>query len=133
MLMDGHMSVPAANMILVVDDDPSMLRSVQNLLDAHGFEVEVFSSAEDFLARADMSDAACLILDIHLPGMSGVELHQQLSRSGHSVPAIFITGKDTETTRRAAMATGYIAYLTKPFLAEALMDALKRVFGSDAA
>jgi FixJ family two-component response regulator len=88
MLMDGD--VPAANMILVVDDDPSMLRSVENLLNAHGFEVQVFSSAEDFQARADMSDAACLILDIHLPGMSGFELHEQLSRSGHSVPAIFI-------------------------------------------
>ena len=133
MLMDGHMSVPVANMILVVDDDPGMLKSVKNLLDAHGFEVEVFSSAEDFLARADMSDAACLILDIHLPGMSGVELHQQLFRSGHSVPAIFTTGKDSETTRRAAMATGCVAYLTKPFLAEALMNALKRVFGSGGA
>ena len=85
------------------------------MLDAHGSEVEVFSSAEDFLARADMSDAACLILDIHLSGMSGVELYQQLSRSGHSVPAIFITGKDSETTRRAATETGCVAYLTSRF------------------
>jgi FixJ family two-component response regulator len=72
--------------------------------------------------------SSCRVLDIHLPGMSGVELHQQLSRSGHSVPAIFITG-----TRRAATETGCVAYLTKAFLAEALMDALKKVFGSDAA
>jgi FixJ family two-component response regulator len=77
--------------------------------------------------------SSCRVLDIHLPGMSGVELHQQLSRSGHSVPAIFITGEESETTRRAATETGCVAYLTKPFLAEALMDALKKVFGSDAA
>jgi FixJ family two-component response regulator len=110
-----------------------MLRSVRNLLDAHGFEVRVFSSAEDFLARADISDAAALSSTFIFQGCPGLSYINSCPDPGHPVPAIFITGKDTEITRLAAMGTGRVAYLTKPFLAEALVNALKKVFGSDAA
>jgi FixJ family two-component response regulator len=85
----------------------------------------VFNTVESFFDRANLCDATCLILDIHLNGMSGIELRRQLTLSGIELPVIFITANDSETTRKAAMEAGCIAYLPKPFPTRLLMDAIE--------
>jgi FixJ family two-component response regulator len=127
-----HESVMAHKSIYVVDDDPSMLKGIGRLLRVLGFGVQTFSSAEEFWSRADPLDAMCVILDIHRSGASGIDLRRQLSQSGSAVPVIFITGKDSETTRKAALQAGCSAYLPKPFSAKALVDGINRALGADA-
>jgi len=112
--------------IFVVDDDRGFRKGLERLLRAHGFDVTGYSSAEEFQSMADTSAAACLVLDIGLGGLSGVELRRQLSQSGCTVPVIFITANDSEPTRREALHSGCLAYLEKPFSASELIDALKQ-------
>jgi FixJ family two-component response regulator len=113
--------------VLVVDDDPGMLKGVARLLNAHGFDTETFDSAEALLNSANPADRAnCILLDIHLSGMSGIELRRQLATSECRLPVIFMTGNDTESTRKEALEAGCIAYLRKPFPAEALMSAIEK-------
>ena len=114
------------NLVLVVDDDPGMLKAVQRLLRQHAYEPIVFSSAQAFKSQADFEKAAAVILDINLPDGSGIELRQGLKAAGIAVPVIFITGNDTPATRRAAHQSGCLAYLTKPFSAKSLMEPLHR-------
>jgi FixJ family two-component response regulator len=114
------------SVVLVVDDDPGMLRGVERLLKAHGLDAAAFASAEDLIDRADFADAVCLVLDIHLNGMSGIELRRRLALSGVSLPVIFMTANDSEATRNAAVQAGCLAYLLKPFPAKQLMDAIPR-------
>ena len=116
-------------LVLVVDDDPSVLGAVERLLRVHGFDAEVFNTVENFLDRARLCDATCLVLDIHLNGMSGIELKRQLTRSGIELPVIFITAKDSEATRKAAMEAGCVAYLPKPFPTKLLIGAIEAALG----
>jgi FixJ family two-component response regulator len=108
----------------VVDDDPSMLSAAESLLDAHGFATALFTSAEEFLGSGIASQLDCLLLDIHLSGMSGIELRRKLSTSDSRLPVIFMTALDDETMRRKAVATGCIACLRKPFAAQQLIEAI---------
>jgi FixJ family two-component response regulator len=117
---------PDNKIVFVVDDDPALQRSVQRLLKAHGFDAQIFDSAEAFCASANPDTGQCLVLDINLSGRSGIELSRQLTALGHSLPIIFITGNDTEYIRTAAIDTGCLAYLHKPFSAQSLMDAIAR-------
>jgi FixJ family two-component response regulator len=110
--------------ITVVDDDPSTLQGLNRLLLAHGFRVRMFASAESFLDGITNCDADCLVLDIHLGGMSGTDLQRQLVSSGVELPVIFMTAIDDEPTREAAFGAGCFAYLKKPFLAKLLIDAI---------
>jgi FixJ family two-component response regulator len=119
--MQGRRQVMA-----IVDDDPSMLRATKDLLDAHGFLTAIFPSAEEFLASKLVREADCLLLDIHLPGMSGIELHRQMKASRSDVPVIFMTALDDEVIRRQAVETGCVAYLRKPFPARQLFDAIEK-------
>ena len=114
-------------MILVVDDDPSMLRTVTRLLRLHGYLVETFSSAEAFIDARPEGAIACLLLDIHLGGMSGIELYRRLAASGMTHPAIFMTALDDEATEQEAARVGGIAYLRKPFPADELLDAIRSI------
>jgi FixJ family two-component response regulator len=114
-------------MVFVIEDDPSMLRSITRLLTVHGFATEAFSSAEAFLAPGTRGAAICLLLDIHLGGISGIELHRQLSASGSRLPIIFMTAVDDDAAREEAMQTGCVAYLRKPFPASQLLDAIEKV------
>jgi FixJ family two-component response regulator len=116
-------------LVAVVDDDPGMLKGLQRLLTAHGFETEAFASAEAFLERGAARDPMCLVLDIHLGGMSGIELRRRLAHAGSTVPVIFITAFDDETTKREATEAGCIAYLHKPFPAPLLIGALDKAAG----
>ena len=121
--------MPTGKLIHVVDDDRGFLKGIERLLSAHGLEVRTFSSAEEFQAEADQDEAACLILDIHLTGMSGIELLGRLTRWGSTIPVVMVTASDSEVTRRAAMAAGCKAYLQKPFPSSALMAALAEAVG----
>ncbi len=110
--------------LAVVDDDPSMLRAVDDLLDAHGFATQAFASAEEFLNRGAATQVDCLLLDIHLGGMSGIELRRQLKASGSTLPVIFMTALDDDATCGEALRAGCIACLHKPFTARQLIDAI---------
>jgi FixJ family two-component response regulator len=112
--------------VAVVDDDPSMLKGVERLLNAHGFGTEVFTSAEDFLDRGDQSKVGCLILDVNLGGMSGIELWHRLQAAGSALPVVFVTGVDDEATRATALRAGCVAFLRKPFLGNLLIEAIEK-------
>ena len=113
--------------IAVIDDNPSMLKGLDRLLSAHGFRVQTFTSAELFLERFAECKADCLLLDIHLGGISGIDLQRRLTSSGTDLPVIFMTAIDNEATRQEAFDAGCVAYLRKPFLAKMLIDAINRV------
>jgi FixJ family two-component response regulator len=112
--------------VFVADDDPSMLNGMRRLLWQYGFETLPFATAKALLDHEDFTQAICLVLDINLGDGSGIELRHRLSEAGVSVPVIYITGNDSDATRMAAMASGCVAYLTKPFPAQSLIDPIKR-------
>jgi len=115
----------ARKLVVVVDDDKTMLKSLARLLSASGFDTEVFCSAEAFLARTDAREAACLVLDIHLGGMSGIELRRRVAASGSAVPVVFMTAFDDESTHEEAVKAGCVACLHKPFPARMLIGAIE--------
>ena len=114
-------------LILVVDDDLGTLRGLRRLLSAHGYDSILFQSAEAFADHEDFDGAICIILDIQLNGASGIEVRYRLVKEGISLPVIYITANDSVATRAAAIESGCIAYLTKPFAAKALMEPIERV------
>ena len=116
--------LPTRKLILVVDDDPSMLKVIKRILKVHGFDAELFSSASEFESRANLREATCLVLDIDLKGESGIELRRRIAQSGISIPAIFVTGKDNATNRKAAQDADCSAFLVKPFPMKSLIDAI---------
>lgn len=118
--------MPNPKIVLVVDDDPSLLRCVQRLLRRHGFESVLFGSAEAFKNHSTFHQACCIVLDINLNDESGIEVRHRLKAAGVSVPVVYITGKDNPATRMAAMESGCLAYLTKPFSAKSLMEPIER-------
>jgi FixJ family two-component response regulator len=116
----------SSQQVAVVDDDPMMLRALERLLGASGFAVTTFESAEAFLARGTAPRFTCLVLDISLGGMSGIELARQLAMSRYRVPIIFITAVDNDETREKAISAGCIAFLAKPFTAATLTKAIRQ-------
>lgn len=113
----------------VVDDDPSLLRALKRLLVAGGFTVKVFSSAEEFLESAHGRNANCLVLDVHLGGLSGFELNDRLIAAGTRIPVVFITAHDDPITRARARQLGAVAYLPKPFDDASLIGAIHLALG----
>ena len=113
------------SLVSVVDDDESVRESLPDLLRQFGFAVEVFSSAEAFLASDVMSETSCLLLDIAMPGMSGPELQQELTRRRQKIPIVFITALGDSTVRPRLLARGAVACLSKPFSEAALLDAVE--------
>jgi FixJ family two-component response regulator len=112
------------NIVLVVDDDPSTLKSVERLLRILGFDAELFESGEELLARADLHAALCLLLDMHLPGLSGMQVRQRITGSAASLPVIFMTANDSDVVRKVALEAGCVAYLSKPFSSQKLASAV---------
>ncbi len=107
--------------VAVVDDDESIRRALGRLLRVEGFVSEGFASALDYMEAAKKQGYDCLVLDIHLGGMSGIELVEKLSGEGDGIPVILITAHDDETTRERACASGVAAYLRKPLDADTLL------------
>jgi FixJ family two-component response regulator len=108
-------------LITVVDDDESMGRMLNRGLRAAGFDVAVFASAEELLNSGHLNKSACLIVDVHLPGMTGLQLQQRLKESGSSLPIILISGQPDERTATRALQDGAIGFFKKPFNIERLL------------
>ncbi len=119
--------MPTRRSVFVVDDDPSMLTCIKRLLRFHGFHSMLFRSANAVLTHDDFGDALCFIFDIDLNGESGIELFRCLVDKGVRLPVIYITGNDSEANRAAAMESGCVAYLTKPFAALSLIEPIEKV------
>jgi len=113
--------------VFVVDDDDSVRASLKLLIESSGYHVVAFRSAEDFLDSSFGESPCCLVLDIHLPGMSGFNLQGHLVKSQTRIPVIFITGHDRYRMEDEAMRLGAIAYLRKPFDEQYLLDAIQLV------
>ena len=111
--------------VYVVDDDESVRASLKLLIEACGYLVVTFESAEDFLHSSFSGSQSCLILDIHLPGMSGLDLQKQLIKSQRRIPVVFITGNDRSRMEDEALRMGGVAYLRKPFEEQCLLDAIQ--------
>ncbi len=112
--------------IAIVDDDASIRKAMERFVRSHGFDVETFASAEQYLASAEQRKPECLILDVRMPGMSGLDLQEALAGAGRHVPIVFITAHDDEQARRKALAAGAVAFLQKPFDDHSLLHALER-------
>jgi FixJ family two-component response regulator len=112
--------------ILIVEDDQGMRQAIGRLLKAAGYTTAAFESAEALLQADAAGDACCLVVDIGLPGISGLDLRQQLADAGVNVPVIFITAHDESSTRDLVARTGALAYLPKPFVRKDLLDAVAR-------
>lgn len=109
----------------VVDDDESVRMAIRSLLRSLGFKVELFGSAEDLRGSARLDDIACVIVDIRLPGMSGLDLQRQFLAATREVPMIFISAHDDPVARQQALTAGAVAFLRKPFSEESLIDAVR--------
>ena len=110
--------------VMIVDDDESVRRAARRLIRSYGFAVETFVSADDFLASGRLSETACLVLDVQMPGLNGLELQSRLVAEGHQVAIIFITAFDDENARAQALKAGALSYLVKPFEEADLLNSI---------
>ena len=116
-------------MIAIIDDDEEVRIATESLVRSLGFTTSTFASAEDFLRSPSLHDAACLITDVQMPGMSGVELQAHLVERGNSVPMIFITAFAEERISRKVHAAGAVGLLSKPFDGGAMVDCIGKALG----
>ena len=112
-------------MVTIVEDDESYRLAVQRLLKSAGFSVRSFACAEDFLSSGQQQDTGCLIADIRMPGMSGLDLQAKLISDQYPIPTIFMTAHGDEKMRLQAMRAGAVKFLTKPFDGENLIEAVR--------
>lgn len=119
-----------ADCVFVVDDDASVRRGLERLLRAAGYQVATFASARDFLDRADCARAACLVLDVRMPGQSGLDLYETLVTGGYRIPAVFITGHADVSMAVRAMKLGAVDFLPKVFDDEAFLAAVRAAVGA---
>ena len=117
-------------LVAVVDDSESVRESLPDLLQEVGFAAQVFESAEAFLASGAADATSCLILDVGLPGMSGPDLQEELSRRGKDVPIVFITARTDKSLAHRLLASGAVALLSKPFSDTALIEAVETALGT---
>lgn len=120
-----------APVVFVVDDDPSIRKSLTRVMTSAGYAVEVFASAKDFLARERFAGPCCLILDVRMPGLTGLDLQKTLAGDGHRMPIVFITGHGDISMSVKAMKDGAADFLTKPFDVEQLLEAVDRAVTKD--
>src|SRR5262249_47705012 len=117
--------LPDAPMIAIIDDDPSVRETTDELMQTLGYRAATFASAEDFLQWEQMNDASCLITDVQMPGLSGIELQSALTALGNRTPMIFVTAFPEEAIRKRALEAGAIGFLSKPFDEECLIAHLE--------
>lgn len=117
--------------ISIVDDDPSVREGTEDLIKAMGFIPEAFERAEDFLKPNRLHSTSCLIADVHMPGMTGIELHSRLVGSSNTIPTILITAFPDERDRSRVLNAGAICYLVKPFKDEDLLARVRSALGFD--
>jgi len=119
----------ATALVSIVDDDVSVRRALRRLVQSGGYTVETFASAPEFYDSAPLGRTACLVLDIHLDGMSGFELQERLAAERTGIPVIFMTAHDDDATRERVRRSGAVAYLRKPFDEQVLLDAIRTALG----
>jgi FixJ family two-component response regulator len=117
--------------VFIVDDDAGVRHSIEDLLESVGLRCKCFASAQEFLSVGDRSGPSCLVLDVRLPGISGLDLQRQLSRAALRIPIIFITGHADIQMTVNAMKSGAVEFLTKPFREQDLLDAVQRSLARD--
>ncbi len=115
--------------VSIVDDDESLRRSLKNLLGSVGFRVETFASAEAFLQSIHQEQTGCLVLDLRMPGMNGFDLLRHLSGTGSRIPTVILTAHGDDDARQRSLQAGAVAFLTKPFDGNALLDAVRTALG----
>jgi FixJ family two-component response regulator len=115
--------------VSIVDDDASLRRSVGNLLTSAGFRVQAFTSAEEFLASPQRANTGCLVLDLRMAGMSGLDLLKHLGAIGSRIPVVILTAHGDDDARQRALQAGAIAFLGKPFRGDALLEAVRTALG----
>ena|SRR5436189_632807 len=113
------------NVVSVVDDDESMRRMLSRGIEAAGFEVAVYNSAEEFLSSAGIGESECLVLDVDLPGMNGIELQQHLNESGTDISIIFMSGYADELTKKRALEAGAAGFFSKPLSIRTLVATIR--------
>ncbi len=127
----GKNSIKKPLVVVVVDDDESVRESLPDLLKEFGFTVLAFSSADEYLASESVDRTTCLVLDMVMPGMSGLDLQSELRNRGRKIPIIFITAQKDESVRKRVLAQGAVDVLLKPFSDTALRKALSKAMGED--
>jgi FixJ family two-component response regulator len=121
----------ADGIVFIVDDDASMRESLKNLVRSVGLRVELFASAQEFLGNKRPEVASCLVLDVRLPGLSGLDLQRRTTEAGVEIPIIFITGHGDIPMSVRAMKAGAVEFLTKPFRDQDLLDAIQQALERD--
>lgn len=121
----------AVNLISVVDDDASVCRSTTFLIESFGYRAAAFESAEGFLRSAQRQDTSCLLLDLQLPGINGLQLQSRLASEGCRIPIIFMTAYDYKEPCLQAMRAGAVAFLAKPFSDELLLQTIRSTLGRE--
>jgi FixJ family two-component response regulator len=120
-----------ASLVSIVEDDQFFRESMRRLMRSLGFSVEIFPSAADFLASPRLVDTACLIADVHMPAMTGLELHRRLIDMGHAIPTILVTAYPDNDVRAQVLNDGVVCYLRKPVDEKHLMRCLHTALHSD--
>jgi FixJ family two-component response regulator len=113
------------SVISVIDDDASVRTATNNLLSSHGYLIQTFVSADDFLRSARLDGSSCVIADVQMPGMSGLDLLTYMRAHGYAVPFVFITAFPDESVRARALKAGAIGFLAKPFAGPVLIDCIE--------
>ena len=124
------MTAPAP-VVFVVDDDPSVRKSLTRAIASAGYTVEAFASARDFMAREPSGGPSCMVLDVRMPGLTGLDLQEALVGAGHRTPIVFITGHGDVSMSVQAMKAGAVDFLTKPFDLKNLLEAIQRAVAKD--
>ncbi len=117
--------MPKNRVLAVVDDDASVREAAGRLIKSFGFTVEVFASGQELLLFGSLRDTSCLVIDVHMPGMSGLQLQSHLASAGYRIPIIFITARPDERAREQAFEAGAVDFLNKPFGEEALLTGIR--------
>jgi len=125
------MSTGEAATVFIIDDDAGMRESIQDLVESVGLHAESFANAQEFLSSERSRGPSCLVLDVRLPGISGLDLQQELRRAGVRIPIIFITGHADIPMTVKAMKSGAVEFLTKPFRDQDLLDVIQRALDRD--
>jgi FixJ family two-component response regulator len=123
--VDGGNTTPVTGLISIVDDDASIRRSTLRILRSVGMRAEVFASAEEFLASKEVEKTACLILDLRMPGMSGLELQKHLAKVSNPVPIIFFSAHSSPKEERQLVRAGVFQFLQKPVSKDVLLTAIR--------
>jgi len=127
---DLQMGKHDGRLVSIVDDDASLRRSLRNLLMSVGLRVETFESAEAFLESVHRENTGCMVLDLRMPGMSGLDLLRHLAARGTRIPVIILTAYRDDETRRRSLDAGAVEFLEKPFQSAALLDAVRSALSS---